>query len=137
MSPSTAKKKRTRTYQYNENFAFEFGLQVVTGRNDKKGVVESAVCRFCECWGREESSADFTIGAGNNADGPASGQKRKLTINCKHFNLVFRSDIIRKHLKEQHPIKFKEYSALRSLSTMLTEEVMTTFFLQSTLKGIL
>ena len=95
MSPSTAKKKGTRTYPYNENFAFEFGLRV-TGRNDKTGVVESAVCCFCECWAREESSADFTIGAGNNTDGPASGQKRKLTTNYKHFNRVFRLETSRR-----------------------------------------
>ena len=106
----------------------EFGLRV-TGRNDKTGVVESAVCRFCECWGREESCTNLPV-AGDDEGGL---KKRKLTTNYKHFNGVFRSDNIRLHLKEQHPAKFKEYNLLRSSSSGTTEEIMTAFFAQPTI----
>jgi hypothetical protein len=35
----------------------EFGLRV-TARTATTSLLEAAVCRFCECWGRE---ADFTL----------------------------------------------------------------------------
>ena len=132
MSPTVCggdlKKKAARSYPYNEKFAFEFGLRV-TGRNDKTGVVEAAVCRFCECWGKENSDS-ATVG--NDEEG--GRKKRKRTTNYKHFTRMFRSDNIRLHLKEQHPIKFEEYMLLRSTSSACSsEEIMTSFFAQPTL----
>lgn len=116
-------KKKGRSFPYNEKFAFEFGLRV-SGRNEKTGIVESAVCRFCECWGREENTDSLA----GNEDG---SKKRKLT-GYKHWTRSFRSDNIRIHLKEQHPTKFKEYETLRS-STQCTKEEMNAFFAQPTL----
>jgi hypothetical protein len=122
------KKKPRRSFPYNEKFSLEFGLRV-SGRNDRTGVVDSAVCRFCECFGREEQSADSI--AADNED--AGGRKRKLTTH-KHWIHSFRSDNIRKHLREQHPIKFKEYETLvHSPGTQTTTQEINAFFSQSTL----
>jgi hypothetical protein len=120
---SAKKKSKGQVFPYNEKLTIEFGLRV-TGRNDKTGVVESAVCRFCECWGRE-----FTDSVG---DEDGSTRRRKVTTNYKHWTRSFRSDNIRIHLKDQHPIKFKEYKLLRSSPTCSTEE-LTAFFAQPTL----
>jgi hypothetical protein len=102
---------------YNEKFAFEFGLRV-TGRNDKTGAVEFAVCRFCECWGRGKTDSTIV------GDEEGGRKKRKLTTNYKHFNRIFRSDNMQLHLREQHPIKFKEHMLRRKSSSSQRQRII-------------
>ena len=71
---SSAKKKtKGRVFPYTEKLTTGFGLQV-TGRNNKTGVVESAVCCFCECWGRE-----FTDSIGGDEEGWGGARSQQTT----------------------------------------------------------
>jgi len=95
----------------------------VTAKNEMSGAVEAVVCRFCECWGRE-----------NTEDEVADGRKRKRTTNNKHWKDTFRSDNIRKHMNEQHPKKFKDYQELRKQASS-TPEILKRFFEQTTVEA--
>lgn len=116
-------KKKKRLYPFQENYAEDFGVRV-TCRNEDTGVVEACVCRFCECWGREVEDED------DEGVGPA--RKRKKTTNSQHFKTSFRCDNMRKHMKEQHPKKWKEYEELKK-SLGRTPELLQKFFEQSTI----
>ena len=106
---------KKRSYPWQEKLAREFGLRV-TLREAHGGAVDGAVCRFCECFGR------------NFHDGE---RKRKRTTRSKHWNGVFRSDNIRVQMVEQHPIKFAEYTALTKQSGT-TSANLREFFEQAT-----
>ena len=133
MSAAHARKKaRGRAYPYFDKYAVQFGLRV-TSRNEKTGKVESVVCRFCKCWGREVLSSDSGELASENDDG--GGRKRKPTTNHKHWSTCFRTDNIQKHLKEQHPRKLIEYEEMLRLSPKVTTDDLNTFFSQATIEA--
>lgn len=110
------KAKAKRTVSSNLALELEFGLRV-TCRNEETGEVEAVVCRFCECWDRGGSEL--------RSDG------RKQTANNKFFQNDFRSEQISKHMKEQHPKEFDEYSKLRDRSDS-TPADLEHFFQQTT-----
>ena len=76
--------------------AREFRLRV-TSLEAHVGVVNGAVCRFYGCFGRDVNDRE---------------RKRKRTTRSKHWSDVFRSDNIRCHMVDQHPIKLAEYTSL-------------------------
>lgn len=118
-----SKAKNPRIHPYQNSFDVEYGLRV-TDRDPETSVVTAAVCRFCECWGRE----DCEVEAGEN------GRKRKRTTNTKYFRTSFRTDNIRKHLEEQHPQKHAAYVSLRK-KIGSTPEKIKRFFEQSTVEA--
>ena len=106
---------KKRSYPWKEELAREFGLRV-TSRKAHGGVLDGAVCRFCECFGRD----------GNDGE-----QKRKHMTRIKHWNDVLCSNNIRSHMVKQHPIKFAEYTALTKQSGT-TSANLRKFFEQAT-----
>ena len=91
---------KKRSYPCQEKLAREFRLRV-TSSEAHGGVVNGAVCRFCECFVQNVNNGE---------------RKRKCTTRIKHWNGVFCSENIHGHMVEQNPIKFAEYTALTKQS---------------------
>ncbi|KAK1936561.1 hypothetical protein P3T76_009996 [Phytophthora citrophthora] len=72
----------------------KFGVEAVM--LDTNGVVISAGCKFCRCFGRETAP---------------EGQ-RKRTKNTKCFRVPFRPQNYKAHLASAHPEKWAQYDAL-------------------------
>ena len=112
---SMAPKKRQ--FSYKESYAKEFGVRV-TSLNSKTGAVEAVVCRFCESFGREA------------LEGEPGARKRQKTTNSKHYKGNFRSDNMRNHLQQQHPMQWKRYKDVL-LNETSEPEAVRTFFSQT------
>lgn len=89
------RKSKKRETPFNEAHEIPFGLKVCQRDVATKTVV-SASCLFCVHFGREEKV----------------GAKRRPTKNVHYFRRPFRTDLYRKHLETQHPLRWRMYSAL-------------------------
>lgn len=106
------KKKQKRSHPWNDHYAVLYGLKV-TSRDEKSGNVESAVCRFCQSFGREDNDDELikanVAQKASSTEAQANIRKRCRTTNNKHFNKQFRTDNILRHLQQQHPEKYRKY----------------------------
>jgi len=92
-----ATKSRGKAKQFQPEWTLKFGLEVCT-RDLSTSEVLSVVCLFCCQFGREEDDTEQ--------------RKQKRTTNPKFFNKPWRSDNFTTHLRQQHPVKWSEYSGL-------------------------
>jgi hypothetical protein len=125
-----APKKDKRSHPRHDSNAEKYGLRV-TPRDPKMGLVGSAICRFCESFGREEvdRSAD-------TATATATKRKRERTQNKRHYCKQFRSDNMSRHVLEQHAKKWAEYGEANAckdnnpgyFAKFFTQALMVAFF---------
>jgi hypothetical protein len=99
-------------------------------RNEKTSQVDSVVCRFYESFGGEDSDCS----EGEETCG--SNRKRAKTTNNQHYNESFRTDNIKRRLKEQHPKKYSQYREAKSnqeedparFKNLFAQSLMESFF---------
>ena len=82
--------------KFSLEWILKFGLEVLT-RNPSTSEVTSVLCLFCCTFAHKGEDAK---------------QKRKRTMNMKHFSCPWRADNFSSHLKQQHPVNWNEYSSL-------------------------
>lgn len=85
---STARSKA----KFQTEWVLNYGVEVST-----RCPSTSEVSMFCRQFGREDEDGE---------------RKRKRTTNVKYFSYPWRSDNFTTHLKQQHPMKWKEYTLL-------------------------
>ncbi|BBN17363.1 hypothetical protein MPTK1_7g13940 [Marchantia polymorpha subsp. ruderalis] len=84
-----------RATPFSSKHALQFGVKIVECDSATKAVV-SASCLFCAHFGWEEKIRS----------------KRNRTVNVMYFKKPFRADMYLRHMSLQHPLCWKEYSAL-------------------------
>ncbi|KAG2522104.1 hypothetical protein JM16_005975 [Phytophthora kernoviae] len=99
------KKQRTQRQEWIPRYELELGLRPGSTRTPD-GRIADAMCKFCVAFGRE----DDEVSQQQSAD-LSSKPKRKKTAIAKVFT-SFRRDNIMKHMREQHPQRWREFAAL-------------------------
>ena len=94
---SKSSNKRITPFQH--KWLLLYGLEI-SARDTKTSTVVSLRCRFCD-FGRECSSGD-------NDD----ERKRKRTKNIKYYSQPWRTDNMKRHLQQQHKVRYAEYVKL-------------------------
>ena len=89
-------KPRSKVKAFQSDWTLKYGLEVST-RNPSTSEVTSVLCLFCRQFGREDEDVE---------------RKRKQTTNLKCY--PWQGDNFSSHLKQQHPMKWKEYESLSS-----------------------
>ncbi|KAG7338215.1 hypothetical protein IV203_031377 [Nitzschia inconspicua] len=89
-------KRKGKAKKFNLEWIVKYGLEVST-RDPSTSEVTTVVCSFCRSFGREDEHAE---------------RKRKRTMNAKYFSYPWRSDNFSRHLKQQHPVKWDEYTSM-------------------------
>ena len=84
---------------FQQKWLLLYGLEICA-RDAKTSTVVSLRCRFCE-FGRECASGD-------NGD----ERKRMRTKNTKYFSQPWRTDNMKRHLQQQHKVRYAEYVKL-------------------------
>ncbi|KAG7363603.1 hypothetical protein IV203_026964 [Nitzschia inconspicua] len=99
--------RKGKAKKFNLEWILKYGLEVST-RDPSTSEVTTVLCSFCRTFGREDEDSE---------------RKRKRTKNAKYFSYPWRSDNFSRHLKQQHPVKWNEY-------TNLSVEEKQKFFLE-------
>ncbi|KAG7357172.1 hypothetical protein IV203_001860 [Nitzschia inconspicua] len=89
-------KGKAKKFTVNLEWIVKYGLEVST-RDPSTSEVTTVLCSFCRSFGREDEDAE---------------RKRKRTMNAKYFSYPWRSDNFSCHLKQQHPVKWNEYTSM-------------------------
>jgi hypothetical protein len=115
---------------------YEVDLALRPTSHNSRGIVSSAVCQFCEPFGRECDDADEAANSlplsTSNDRGAGAPKRRRRTRKLQHWD-SFRPDNIKKHNLEQHPKKRAAYLKLLTKKTS-EPEALKLFFNQSRLE---
>jgi hypothetical protein len=99
---------------------YEVELALRPTSHNSRGIVSSAVCQFCEIFGRECDDADeaaISLPLSTSNDGGARARKRRRkTRKLQHWD-KFRPGNIKKHHHEHHPKKWAAYLKLLTRKT--------------------
>lgn len=98
-------KKGKGSHSWQANYASDVGL-LMTSREEVGGAVDSAVCRFYECWDYRDA----------NDVAEDSGWKRESITNKNRWSGVFRRGNTHVHMTQQHSTKFFVYETLKNRS---------------------
>jgi hypothetical protein len=103
---------------------YEVDLALRPTSHNSRGTISSAVCQFCEIFGRECDDADEAENSlplsTSNDGGARAPKRRRKTRKLKQWD-KFRPDNIKKHLLDQHPKKWAAYLKLLTKKTSKPE----------------
>ena len=88
--------RKGKAKKFSLEWLLKYGLEIST-RNPSTSEVTTVLCSFCRTFGREDEDIQ---------------RKRKKTMNAKYFSYPWRADNFSCHLKQQHPVKWNEYTNL-------------------------
>jgi len=88
--------RKGKAKKFNLEWILKYSLEIST-RDPCTSEVTALLCSFCSMFSHEDEDIE---------------RKQKRTMNAKYFSYPWRTNNFSYHLKQQHPVKWNEYSRL-------------------------